>query len=257
MHFKDQLHREVEVPQTPVRIISLVPSQTELLVALGVGDRIVGVTKFCVHPTGFKKTKTSVGGTKQVRYDKIKALRPDLIICNKEENTKEMVEGLEHIAPVWVSDIYTISDTLRMIYQFGALFSVREKANELTEKINDALANFKNFIDSKQARKVAYVIWKGPYMVAGANTFIDHLLRLNNFENVFGTKDIRYPEVSVEELKAADIIFLSTEPFPFSNTEVVQLKNTLNKEVRLVDGEYFSWYGSRIVDALSYFRTLH
>jgi len=257
MRFKDQLHREIELPRTPERIVSLVPSQTELLVALGLSNSVIGVTKFCIHPKGLTTTKTIVGGTKQVHYDKIKALHPDLIICNKEENTKEMVMALEAIAPVWVSDIYTIEDNVQMIGQFGVIFSVASKADELIKKINILVADFKNFISSKPYKKVAYVIWKGPYMVAGTTTFIDHLLQLNKFENVFSELDSRYPEILVEELKAADIVLLSTEPFPFNDGDVLELKNALHKEVRLVDGEYFSWYGSRILNALSYFKTLH
>lgn len=257
MRFKDQLHREIVVPHKPTRIVSLVPSQTELLVDLGLSKHIVGVTKFCVHPAGFKDSKTVVGGTKQVHYDTIEMLRPDLIICNKEENTKEMVRTLENIAPVWVSDIYTIDDTLKMIYQFGELFSVQEKAHELSEKIRAALVDFKKYMGSKPRKKVAYVIWKNPYMVAGTNTFIEHLLKLNNFENVFNKRVSRYPEVVEEELKEAAIVFLATEPFPFKDSDVTELKNTLQKEVCLVNGEYFSWYGSRVVNAFRYFKTLH
>ncbi len=215
MRFKDQLHREIELQSGPTRIVSLVPSQTELLVDLGLSDRLVGLTKFCVHPEGFLKTKTIVGGTKQVHYSTIEALRPDLIICNKEENTKEMVLELEKIAPVWVSDIYTIEDALRMIHQFGELFSVTEKALELTHKIEAALVDFKDFMISKPIKKVAYVIWKHPYMVAGATTFIDHLLNLNKFENIFSKKASRYPEVTMKELEEVDVLLLATEPFPF------------------------------------------
>lgn len=257
MLYKDQLHRELNLPQTPVRIVSLVPSQTELLVTLGLSNSIVGVTKFCVHPKGFKNTKTIVGGTKQVHYTKIKKLCPDIIICNKEENTKEMVLALERIAPVWVSDIYTIEDTLEMICQFGQLFLVPEPAKDLIKTIDEAYQDFKKFMATKQSKKVAYVIWKNPYMVAGATTFIDCLLKLNNFENIFSTKDARYPEVLEQELKEAAIVFLSTEPFPFKDSDVLQLKNALNKEVRLVNGEYFSWYGSRIVSSFTYFKSLH
>ena len=257
MHFKDQLNRTLEVPYTPRRIISLVPSQTELLVALGLSDFLVGITKFCVHPETLRTTKTIVGGTKKVHYDTIEELRPDLIICNKEENTKEIVSTLEKIAPVWVSDIYTIEDNLKMIRQFGELFSVAEKAEELTKQIEDAVHEFKEFVALKPSKKVAYVIWKNPYMVAGTVTFIDYLLTLNNFENVFARKSSRYPEVSEKELLEADTVLLATEPFPFKNSDVIKLKNALQTEVRLVDGEYFSWYGSRIVEALSYFKTLH
>lgn len=257
MDFKDQLNREVEVPHAPKRIVSLVPSQTELLVELGLEDSLVGITKFCVHPVWLRKSKAIVGGTKQVHYHKIEALQPDLIICNKEENTKEMVRALEKIAPVWVSNICTIEDTLKMIHQFGLLFSVEEKANELAKTIQTELLEFKEFMVSKEPQKVAYVIWKDPFMVAGANTFIDYLLQLNKFENIFSNKTSRYPEILIEELEQADRVFLSTEPFPFKLTDVTKLKNTLHKEVCLVDGEYFSWYGSRLLGAFKYFKSLH
>ncbi|MAZ71967.1 MAG: cobalamin-binding protein [Flavobacteriaceae bacterium] len=257
MHFKDQLHRKIELTGTPNRIISLVPSQTELLFDLGLRDKIVGITKFCVHPKELRKNKSIVGGTKQVDFKKISALAPDIIICNKEENTKEMVARLETIAPVWVSDIYTIEDTLEMICQFGTLFSVEEKAGEIAEAIITELQAFKNFMGSKPTQKVAYVIWKNPYMVAGQNTFINHLLHLNKFENIFNHKDSRYPQIRMEELDTADTVLLSTEPFPFKNDDVDQLKNALSKKVHLVDGEYFSWYGSRLLEAFSYFKTLH
>ncbi len=257
MRFKDQLHREIDIPQTPTRIVSLVPSQTELLVDLGLAASIIGVTKFCVHPEGLKKTKTIVGGTKQVHYDKIKTLSPDIIICNKEENTKEMVLALQQIAPVWVSDICTIEDNVKMIHEFGVLFSVQKKADNLVDTLLNALQDFKDFMALKPTRDVAYVIWKNPYMVAGSNTFIDYLLKLNNFKNVFCEKESRYPEVFEEELTKADILLLSTEPFPFNTKDVSQLKNALKREVRLVDGEYFSWYGSRIIEALTYFKSMH
>jgi iron complex transport system substrate-binding protein len=257
MHYKDQLNRQITIAHPPKRIISLVPSQTELLVDLGLEDRLVGITKFCVHPSSLRKNKTVVGGTKQVHFDKISALKPDLIICNKEENTKEMVSVLERIAPVWVSDIYTIDDNIAMIHLFGTLFSVEAKATELGTKIEIELQKFKKFMAPKSWKKVAYIIWKNPFMAAGSNTFIDHLLGLNKFENVFSEKEFRYPEISEQELSIADKILLSTEPFPFKEEDVETLKNVLHSEVHLVDGEYFSWYGSRILGAFDYFKNIH
>ncbi|RDK84732.1 ABC transporter substrate-binding protein [Marinirhabdus gelatinilytica] len=257
MHYKDQLHRELFVESPPKRIVSLVPSQTELLVDLGLASSIVGLTKFCVHPIGFKESKTIVGGTKQVHYDTIESLNPDIIICNKEENTKEMVLELEKIAPVWVSDVYTVEDNLQLIEMLGELFAVTKSAEQLSQKIEMACGEFKVFMEDKARKNVAYVIWKNPYMVAGQNTFIDSILQLHRFDNIFKNHDSRYPEVSEDELKNADAVFLSTEPFPFKEEDVLALKNALGVQVRLVDGEYFSWYGSRVLKAFPYFKTLH
>ena len=257
MHYKDQLHRELFVESPPKRIVSLVPSQTELLVDLGLASSIVGLTKFCVHPIGFKESKTIVGGTKQVHYDTIESLNPDIIICNKEENTKEMVLELEKIAPVWVSDVYTVEDNLQLIEMLGELFAVTKSAEQLSQKIEMAYGEFKAFMEDKARKSVAYVIWKNPYMVAGQNTFIDSILQLHRFDNIFKNHDSRYPEVSEDELKNADAVFLSTEPFPFKEEDVLALKNALGVQVRLVDGEYFSWYGSRVLKAFPYFKTLH
>lgn len=257
MIFTDQLHRKIYLTKTPSRIISLVPSQTELLVDLGLEEKIVGVTKFCVHPSHLRKQKTVVGGTKQVHFDKIRQLDPDFIICNKEENTQEMVATLEAIAPVWISDIENISDCLAMIQSFGAIFSIESEANTITESILKGWTAFEQEMVTKSLVRTAYLIWKDPYMAAGNNTFINTLLALNKFQNIFTDKDERYPEVSVEQLKAADIILLSSEPYPFQQKHIDELAEKIgNKKILLVDGEYFSWYGSRLVKAFDYFRNL-
>ena len=257
---KDQLNREIKLNTAPKRIISLVPSQTELLVDLGLEGSIVGVTKFCVHPTHLRKSKTIVGGTKQVHFDKISALRPDIILCNKEENTKEMVEELEKISPVHVSDIYTIEDTIILMKQYGVLFSVQEKATKITTQLTQLVSDFKNEIREIPHIKVAYFIWRNPWMVSGNNTIIHHLLTLNKFENVFGNLP-RYPEVDIEMLVTsykAGVIFLSSEPYPFKEKHIIELKEKLpNTKIVLVDGEYFSWYGTRLLGAFEYFKDLH
>lgn len=257
MIYKDQLNRTITLQAIPRRIISLVPSQTELLVDLGLESSIVGVTKFCVHPEKLRKTKTIVGGTKKVHFEKIASLNPDIIICNKEENTKAIVDNCAKIAPVWVSDIKTIPHTLEMIAQLGSVFNCIETSQKLIEVIEDAEADFKKFILAKPHTKVAYCIWKNPYMVAGANTFINTLLKLNNFDNIFKNKNGRYPEVTISEMKKADVVLLSTEPYPFKEDDLAKIKNELQTEVRLVDGEYFSWYGSRIIKAFKYFKSIH
>jgi ABC-type Fe3+-hydroxamate transport system substrate-binding protein len=257
---KDQLYREIKLNAIPKRIVSLVPSQTELLVDLGLEDSIVGITKFCVHPTHLRKEKRIVGGTKQVHYDRISALQPDVILCNKEENTKEIVEALEKIAPVHVSDIFTIDDTITLMTQYGELFSVEDKALEITTQLLKLVSDFKCEIKEIIPIKVTYFIWRNPWMVSGNNTIIHHLLTLNKFENVFG--DIpRYPEVDIEALKnshEADVIFLSSEPYPFKEKHIIELKEKLpNAKIVLVDGEYFSWYGTRLLGAFEYFKDLH
>jgi iron complex transport system substrate-binding protein len=257
MTYSDQLHRKITLSKTPSRIVSLVPSQTELLIDLGLETSIVGVTKFCVHPSNLRKQKAIVGGTKQVKFEKIKALAPDIIFCNKEENTKEMVAELEKIAPVWISDVNSIQDCVEMIQSFGEIFLVEAKAKEMIESIQNELVNFEKAMLEKPTFKTAYLIWKDPYMVAGRNTFINTLLDLNKFQNIFANRNERYPEILINELKTADLILLSSEPFPFQQKHIDELSQALdNKNVLLVDGEYFSWYGSRLKEAFRYFRTL-
>lgn len=260
MIYRDQIGVKLRLDGVPKRIISLVPSQTELLVYLGLERFIVGVTKFCVHPVELRKQKTVVGGTKNVHYDKIEQLNPDIILCNKEENTKEIVEKLREKFPVHVSDIYTIENALEMIQQYGEIFDQKKRATTLISRIKTEYEDFKVFIEDKPKKRVAYFIWKNPWMAVGANTFIDYLLRVNRFDNVFSEKE-RYPIVSEEELGAMedlDLILLSSEPFPFSEKHIKEITR-INPEtkVMLVDGEYFSWYGSRLKDAFDYFRTLH
>ena len=257
MEVKDQLQRVIKLPQTPKRIVSLVPSQTELLVDLGLRDKLVGITKFCVHPSDLRNDIPVVGGTKNIHFEKIKALKPDLVICNKEENTQEIVDALAEFVPVWVSDIYSINDTLDMVSQLGAILNVADKAKKICEKISLEYSEFVGFMKGRATKKVAYLIWKKPYMAAGDKTFINSLLQINKFENIFESRSGRYPEISIEDLYRADMILLSSEPYPFKEADVVELKNALQKEVRLVDGEVFSWYGSRLAKAFAYFRTLH
>lgn len=258
--FKDQLGISHTFVTSPKRIISLVPSQTELLYDLGLEENIVGITKFCVHPYHLKSTKKIVGGTKKVDYDKICSLNPDIIICNKEENTKEIVEELKKICPVWVTDIFTLEDNFQMITDFGQLFNRRIEARKWNDKLAFALSDFKAFINDTPVKRVAYFIWKNPYMVAGSGTFINELLKLNHFENYFAAQE-RYPEIEVEKIDKdgnLDLVLLSSEPFPFKAEDGFEIiKDSIMTKVVLVDGEMFSWYGTRLLKALNYFKYLH
>ena len=250
----DQIGQSHTFKKTPQRIVSLVPSQTELLVDLGLMDAIQGVTKFCVHPKDLRKKKAVVGGTKQVNIEKIKALTPDIILCNKEENTQEIVVALSKIAPVHVSDVKTLADTYELIKQYGELFNVNVVTEELISNIKKEAASFKESQLANTVKSCLYLIWKDPYMAVGRDTFINHLLSLNGFVNHI--QEERYPEVAIESFKEVDYILLSSEPFPFSEKHREELQKYTYTKMVLVDGEYFSWYGSRLLKAFDYFKEL-
>ncbi len=242
-------------PSLPTRIISLVPSQTELLVDLGLEEQIVGITKFCIHPLHLLKTKTIIGGTKHFNFSRIDQLQPDLIIGNKEENYKEGVEILQQKYPVWISDIETMEDALAMIQKIGELTGKEQQSFELVHTI---LTSFQNFTQLTCSKRVAYFIWQNPYMVAASHTFIHQMLSRCGFINVFAHLE-RYPQITKEQLAEAnpDYIFLSSEPYPFKEKHLVHYKRLCPEaSVTLVDGEMFSWYGSRLVYSPAYFKEL-
>lgn len=258
----DQLNRVVDIPHPPKRIISLVPSQTELLYDLGLRDEVVGITKFCLHPEEWFRTKARVGGTKKYDFEKIKALAPDLIIGNKEENEQQQIEALMNTYPVWMSDIYTLTDAKDMILKLGELVDRKEAALALQLKIEqafDVLLEFRQ-LAALPSKRVAYFIWRAPYMVAGADTFIDHLLMYCGFTNVFSGEGFkRYPEVTAAQLKEAnpEVILLSSEPYPFKEKHVAEFQSICKSaKIITVDGELFSWYGSRLLHAPPYFKKL-
>lgn len=257
---QDQLGHVFEFEQVPKRIVSLVPSQTELLCDLGLEASIVGITKFCVHPYHLKSTKTIIGGTKKVNVEKILALQPDIIIANKEENTLEIVASLREICPVWVTNIITVEDNLQMISDFGKLFNRRTEAQKWIDKTKFAYEDFQNFVNEKPIKKVAYFIWKNPWMVAGSDNFINEMLRLNHFENIYADKG-RYPEIELKKMRLEDdpdLVFLSSEPFPFKEEDAFEIgRFTHHAKTVFVDGEMFSWYGSRLVKAFGYFKKIH
>ncbi|CAM3937872.1 ABC transporter substrate-binding protein [Flavobacterium antarcticum] len=260
LHLKDPIGTDFELESTPQRIISLVPSLTETLCDLGLEDKLIGITKFCVHPFHLKSTKKIIGGTKKVHYEKIRLLNPDFIIANKEENTEEMVVELRKICPVWVTDIATVEDVMQTITDFGKLFNCRMEARKWNDKIAHNFADFKLFSETLEVRKSAYFIWKNPYMVAGTGTFIDALLQLNKFDNCYKNLD-RYPEIDLESLEKEhdpEVILLSSEPYPFSDADAFEIgRNTHHAKTIFVDGEMFSWYGTRLHKSFDYFKKIH
>jgi len=253
--FTDQLNRRIRLDRLPQRIVSLVPSQTELLADLGLGNEVVGITKFCIHPDHWFRSKTRVGGTKDVHPDRIAGLQPDLIIANKEENIKEQIESLSTNYSIWISDVNDLGSALQMIQGLGELTGTVQEALRISSQIQ---LSFTSFPPVGSAIRVAYLIWKDPYMTVGSDTFIHDMLTRCGYTNVFADS-VRYPVVSVEELKSrqCDLIFLSSEPYPFREKDAMELQAALgNSRIRMVDGEFFSWYGSRLLQAADYFKSL-
>jgi len=259
-----------------MRIISLVPSQTELLYTLGLGDEVVGITKFCIHPSAWFHTKTRVGGTKNIHPGTIDALRPDLIIANKEENDRQQVEDLASRYTVWVSDVKSLPDALDMIRTVGSLTHRNTQARSLADEIQrrfDTLLPLPTTLTTADLPlttadlprttaglplTAAYLIWREPYMAAGGDTFIHDMLRHCGLTNLLATTH-RYPIVDTETLSRCDLILLSSEPYPFREKHIDELKKLLTGPrtplIQLVDGQIFSWYGSRLLEAPAYFRS--
>ncbi len=252
MQFTDQLHRKVQIEHYPNRIISLVPSLTELLVDLGMGKKIVGLTKFCIHPKGFKNEKTIVGGTKNFRLEVVDSLNPDLIIGNKEENYLEGIEALAEKYPVWMSDVNDLEEACEMILEIGRITNTTLQTENFLKEIQ---LSFDREIPKKGT--AVYLIWNDPIMVAGGGTFINQMLQKAGFKNLITT--LRYPKIKIEDLKFLnpDFLLLSSEPFPFTEKHLGEYQAALpNSKIRIVDGEMFSWYGSRLLKSSAYFHSL-
>ncbi len=236
-----------------MKIVSLVPSITEALFDLGLTEHeIVGRTKFCIHPAEKVKNVAVIGGTKNINIDKIKALQPDLILANKEENVKEQVEALMDDFRVMVTNVENIEDNYYLLKNLGKLFQKEDRAQSFNLKIYEVLNEAK--VNSKP--KAAYLIWNNPYMTIGSDTFIHKIMAEIGFENLFKDRK-RYPEIKTEDLAGADLIMLSSEPFPFKEKHIEELKAVYpEKKIMIVDGEAFSWYGTHIAKCGDYFKEL-
>ncbi len=245
----DDLGRPVRHPFPPRRLVSLCPSQTETLFALGLGERIVGRTRYCIHPGEQVSAVTEVGGTKQLQFDVIRALKPDLIIAEKEENRREDVAALEQEFPLFVTDVRDFKRALRMIRSIGRLCDRTGEAETLALRIENRWQQLKPL---PMPRSVAYLIWRKPWMVAGCDTHIDDVLKRCGLVNVFAMHAGRYPETTLEEIGqlVPEVVMLSSEPYPFTDTHVQEFAKRLPKsKVLRVDGETFSWYGARMLSA--------
>lgn len=253
--FTDQLGNVITINYPPKRIISIVPSQTELLFDLGLDEEVIAITKFCIHPIEKFATRTKIGGTKKLLIEKIRDLKPDLIIGNKEENTQSEIELLMQEFPVWMSDIYTLEDAMKTISQIGELVNREPEAGYLNHLINVGFNDLQMLAVSKNINQtVLYLIWKNPYIAVGRNTFIDDILQKIGLINV--VKQDRYPEIELSTPNSqlqTQFVFLSSEPYPFKDNHIQEIQSALpNAKVMLVDGEMFSWYGSRLVKSINY-----
>lgn len=237
----DMMGREVAIHFPPKRIVSLVPSQTEFLI--DIGAPVVGRTKFCIHPAGRVSKIPVVGGTKNFRFDTIRELDPDLIIGNKEENYQAGIAELEKEFPVWMSDISTLDDSVEMMTSIGSICNQEARAAELIQKCMAALQSVKG----SRSGKVVYLIWKDPWMAAGSGTFIHHMLKHLGYENLIS--EARYPELTELQIKSLnpDKILFSSEPYPFNEKHLIEAQQVwLEATCEWVDGELYSWYGSRL-----------
>ena len=249
------LQQTSDLKYLPKRIISLVPSQTELLFYLELETETIGITKFCVHPQSWFKSKQRVGGTKTINLNKIKSLNPDLIIANKEENVKEQIKELAKDYPVWLTDVNNLADAMQMIADIGVITGKSSIADNLVNSIGKA---FKEITKINLPVKTTYLIWRKPYMTVGGDTFINDMLVQCGFENVFAYEK-RYPEVSITQIRTSNckLLLLSSEPYPFKQKHIDELSTQLpDIKIILADGEFFSWYGSRLLKAPAYFKEL-
>lgn len=253
---KDQMQRPFGLNQTPLRIVSLVPSQTELLYQLGLDPEVVGQTLFCIHPAHQHQTKPRVGGTKNLNLDKIRSLKPDLIIGNKEENEQSQIEVLMHEFPVWMSDIQNLDDALNMILQIGQLVNKESAATNIHYQIK---TSFDALVQTEKRGNCVYLIWREPYLAAGNNTFINDMLQRCGYKNLATQLPGRYPEISIQWLQEQNVqhVLLSSEPYPFKDKHMDELSKICTQaKIQLVDGELFSWYGSRLMESAKYFKSL-
>ena len=244
-----------DLPCYPRKIISLVPSQTELLHFFGLEKVVTGITKFCIHPHEWFKNKTRVGGTKTVNINLVQKLSPDLIIANKEENVKEQVEVLAKEFAVWVTNVNNLEEAFTMINDIGELTNKKKAAKKLIENVKN---EFLNIPHVPIPIRSCYIIWRNPYMTIGGDTFINEMMKYCGLQNIFSDQH-RYPIINFEEIKNrnCELILLSSEPYPFKENNLKEVQESFpGIKIILADGEMFSWYGSRLLLVPGYFRKL-
>ncbi|RIK99930.1 MAG: ABC transporter substrate-binding protein [Proteobacteria bacterium] len=252
------------LPRAPARIVSLVPSLTESLFALGLGARVVGVTDWCVHPADEVESLPKVGGTKDADVAAIAALAPDLVIANHEENTRRVVEKLDAAGlAVWVTYPRTVREGAVLLRELAALGATREAVAAVVEPVEAAIAEAERSLPAHRTR-VFCPIWRDPWMSVGRDTYVHSLLELCGGDNVTADRgDRRYPLVTLDDVVVAapEVILLPDEPYAFGPADVAELGRlgvpaARDGRIHCVDGTWVSWYGPRIRTALVRIRSL-
>lgn len=256
---KDCLGDEITIPKNIERIVSLVPSISELIYDLNIEDKLVGVTKFCVHPKYFQIEKTVVGGVQEFDVDKIKSLNPDIVFASKDENFEDEIDELRKFVPVYVTDVKNVEEAKLMINSFGVILNRRNEASKILMKIDMQLQDLARVTDGLLYRSAGYFVWNEPWVAAGKDTFIDSMLKLIKVDNVFSNLKERYPMITGANIHLGnpDIIMLPSEPFKFEDEHAIEISaHTHDAATFFVDGQMFSWYGSRLVKSLDYLKLL-
>ena len=261
----DDLLREVRISQPARRIVCLVPSITETLFALGAGERLVGITDYCIHPENQVRSKAKVGGTKNFLVNKVIELDPDLVIANAEENRKHQVDKLEEAGlSVFVTFPKSIDGCLKMIADMASLTGTERAARMILSSIEEARTDALRR-GSDQPCRVLCPIWKNPYMTINQDTFVNSVIRNSGGRNIFEDSADRYPEFSLSEAAARrpDVILLPTEPYHFGEADTADFHEMgtgipaiHNRRIHIVEGELLSWYGPRSARALQVISSL-
>ncbi len=243
------------------RIVSLVPSITETIYELGAGERVVGITEFCVKPWKFYKSKQKVGGTKNPNIEKIRLLRPDIILCNKEENTRVAVEKLREICPVHVSYPTTIEMAKELVMTLGKITGCKERAEEINNRIDESLKNAKENPPLLGGKRALYLVWKNPFMTISAETYIYDVIIHAHLKPILFAKSERYPRILEEEIanSQAEVVIFPDEPWRFTYSDIEEFRQkikhlpaVMEHALFKIEGSYVSWFGYRTSLALEY-----
>lgn len=252
--------RHAPVTMAP-RIVSLVPSLTELICDLGLADHLVGRTGFCIHPRDTVRRIPKVGGTKDVNIARIRELQPSHLIVNIDENEKPTIDELARFVPhVIVTHPLAPRDNLDLYHLLGGIFGCTERAAELGLEFEHAYDDVITACRTLPRQNVLYLIWRAPWMTVSRDTYISRTLALIGWDTLPAVAAARYPEIELDAtlLTGADHILLSSEPYRFRERDVAALDKLLppeaRRKVRLIDGEMTSWYGSRAIQGLAYLK---
>jgi len=259
MDFVDDLQRVISLPAYPRRLVSLVPSITETLFALGVGERVVGVTDYCTHPPEEVARVTKVGGTKDPHLEAILQLAPDLVILNDEENRREDFTWLaERGLPLYVTAPRKVADGIAMIDKLGALLGCQPQSGPLAQTLRSRYDRLATEVAGQPRLRVFCPIWRKPWMSFNRDTYIDDMLWCGGGENVLRARTDRYFTLTLEEVEtlSPQVVLLPSEPYPFATKHIVHLTPLRDTPAGraghfyCVDGRALCWYGPRIADGL-------